>query len=146
MFSATASSKVEPLDSCSWNDDAPMTPKLFNDSPPSSPRTPLLSGDVVKPSNSFTALKLGYPFKGSLKKSQQRAYVPPSFEGNESMKASYDGATGSDTVRLEKKRSIKWLDNHGKELTEVKEFEPSECEDSDDEQGYFSDSCACAIQ
>lgn len=123
MFSVVASSKVEPLDPVSWKDDVPMTPNSLTDSPPSSPRTPLLHGDVGKPLNGFSALKLGYPFKGSLKKSPQTAFVAPSFQDNESMKANVHDVEGPDPIQPEK-RSIKWLDNHGKELIEVKEFEP----------------------
>lgn len=44
------------------------------------------------------------------------------------------------------KRSIQWLDNHGKELTEVREFEPSGSEDSDDEREDLLSSCSCVIQ
>lgn len=141
MFPVVASSKVEALDPVSRKDDVPMTPNLLTDSP----ITPLLHGDVVKPLNGFSALKLGHPFKGSLKKSRQTAFVAPSFQDNESMKASVHDVEGPDPIQPEK-RSIKWLDNHGKELIEVKEFEPSECEDSDDEQEYLFGSCTCVIQ
>ncbi|KAL5198152.1 hypothetical protein ABZP36_001664, partial [Zizania latifolia] len=41
------------------------------------------------------------------------------------------------------KGNVKWMDFLGKDLTEVKEFEPSESGDSDDED---SDTCICVIQ
>uniref|UniRef100_A0A0E0D856 Uncharacterized protein n=1 Tax=Oryza meridionalis TaxID=40149 RepID=A0A0E0D856_9ORYZ len=42
------------------------------------------------------------------------------------------------------KGNVKWLDLLGKDLTEVKEFEPSESGDSMDEDDIAE--CACAIQ
>ncbi|KAG8100585.1 hypothetical protein GUJ93_ZPchr0013g36424 [Zizania palustris] len=41
------------------------------------------------------------------------------------------------------KGNVKWMDFLGKDLTEVKEFEPSESGDSDDEDG---NACICVIQ
>ncbi|KAI5069246.1 hypothetical protein GOP47_0015547 [Adiantum capillus-veneris] len=128
-----------------WEYDSPiMTPNLSKDSPPSSPKTPLLSGDV-KPLNGFSCLKLGYPFKGSLKRlPPQRPYVSPSSEEECLITVDYNDVAELDSNRTEK-RSIKWLDNFGKELIQVKEFEASDCEDSDEEEHLFA-SCTCAIQ
>ncbi|ERN03896.1 hypothetical protein AMTRI_Chr05g64920 [Amborella trichopoda] len=45
------------------------------------------------------------------------------------------------------KRKVQWTDTFGKELTEIKEFEPSEAGASDDESdGEGRHGCACAIQ
>ncbi|KAF0897445.1 hypothetical protein E2562_037345 [Oryza meyeriana var. granulata] len=41
------------------------------------------------------------------------------------------------------KGNVKWMDLLGKDLTQVKEFEPSEFGDSDDEDG---NACICVIQ
>ncbi|XP_062188194.1 uncharacterized protein LOC133891490 [Phragmites australis] len=41
------------------------------------------------------------------------------------------------------KGNVKWMDLLGKDLTHVKEFEPSESGDSDDEDGNV---CTCVIQ
>uniref|UniRef100_A0A0E0HX79 Uncharacterized protein n=2 Tax=Oryza TaxID=4527 RepID=A0A0E0HX79_ORYNI len=41
------------------------------------------------------------------------------------------------------KGNVKWMDLLGKDLTQVKEFEPSESGDSDDEDG---NTCICVIQ
>ncbi|XP_062212667.1 uncharacterized protein LOC133913513 [Phragmites australis] len=43
------------------------------------------------------------------------------------------------------KGNVKWLDLLGKDLTAVKEFEPSECGDSLDDGDDIS-TCACVIQ
>lgn len=106
---------------------------------------PFSSGSTLSPLNGLTALKLGPPLKGNLKRSQQRTYIPPSFEDNKTMKTSKDDIAELDAGCLEK-RSIKWLDDHGKELIEVKEFEPSDGEDSDDEHEDLFASCTCVIQ
>ncbi|VAI37967.1 unnamed protein product [Triticum turgidum subsp. durum] len=42
------------------------------------------------------------------------------------------------------KGNVKWLDLLGKDLTEVKEFEPSESGDSMDDEGIST--CVCVIQ
>lgn len=48
----------------------------------------------------------------------------------------------------ERGTKVQWLDNYGKDLTEVFEFEPSsdsdDSEDSDDEDS--SQACTCVIQ
>ncbi|KAL6647907.1 hypothetical protein ACP70R_015344 [Stipagrostis hirtigluma subsp. patula] len=41
------------------------------------------------------------------------------------------------------KANVRWMDMLGKDLTQVKEFEPSESGDSDDEDG---NTCTCVIQ
>ncbi|XP_010257683.1 PREDICTED: uncharacterized protein LOC104597680 isoform X1 [Nelumbo nucifera] len=43
------------------------------------------------------------------------------------------------------KAKVKWVDFFGKELLEIKEFEPSESGDSDDE-GNGTRGCVCVIQ
>ncbi|KAL5209640.1 hypothetical protein ABZP36_005263 [Zizania latifolia] len=40
------------------------------------------------------------------------------------------------------KRRVQWKDRHGKKLAEVKEFQPSDTSDSDDE---YLDTCICTI-
>uniref|UniRef100_A0ACD5TUB6 Uncharacterized protein n=1 Tax=Avena sativa TaxID=4498 RepID=A0ACD5TUB6_AVESA len=40
------------------------------------------------------------------------------------------------------KRRVQWKDTHGKKLTEVLEFQPSDSSDSDDE---YLDTCICSI-
>ncbi|XP_062216839.1 uncharacterized protein LOC133916952 [Phragmites australis] len=40
------------------------------------------------------------------------------------------------------KRCVQWKDRHGKKLTEVLEFQPSDSSDSDDE---YLDTCMCSI-
>ncbi|KAL6659986.1 hypothetical protein ACP70R_002108 [Stipagrostis hirtigluma subsp. patula] len=40
------------------------------------------------------------------------------------------------------KRRVQWKDRHGKKLTEVLEFQPSDSSDSDDE---YLDTCICSI-
>lgn len=42
------------------------------------------------------------------------------------------------------KGNVKWRDLLGKDLTQVKEFEPSESGDSDDDE--YAGTCACTIQ
>lgn len=39
-------------------------------------------------------------------------------------------------------RRVQWKDRHGKKLTEVLEFQPSDSSDSDDE---YLDTCMCSI-
>ncbi|PAN51676.1 hypothetical protein GQ55_9G621700 [Panicum hallii var. hallii] len=39
-------------------------------------------------------------------------------------------------------RRVQWKDRHGKKLTEVLEFQPSDSSDSDDE---YMDTCICSI-
>ncbi|BAH91983.1 Os03g0138400 [Oryza sativa Japonica Group] len=40
------------------------------------------------------------------------------------------------------KRRVQWKDRHGKKLIEVREFQPSDTDDSDDE---YLDTCICSI-
>uniref|UniRef100_A0A0A9FXA4 Uncharacterized protein n=1 Tax=Arundo donax TaxID=35708 RepID=A0A0A9FXA4_ARUDO len=40
------------------------------------------------------------------------------------------------------KRRVQWKDRHGKKLTEVLEFQPSDSSDSDDE---YLETCICSI-
>ncbi|TVU44607.1 hypothetical protein EJB05_04052 [Eragrostis curvula] len=59
-------------------------------------------------------------------------------------KSSLKKITGGDS-KCPAKGNVQWLDLLGKDLTEVKEFEPSECEDSlDDGDGIAA--CVCVIQ
>eukprot|EP00249_Psilotum_nudum_P017641 c26424_g1_i1 orf=403-798(-) len=50
-------------------------------------------------------------------------------------------------VALNEPRSVQWIDEHGKELIEVREFEPSELGDSDDDNDEeLWPACTCVIQ
>ncbi|XP_024538245.1 uncharacterized protein LOC9639096 [Selaginella moellendorffii] len=45
------------------------------------------------------------------------------------------------------KRKITWVDDHGVDIAQIKEFEPSDSEDSDEEGDDESpQSCSCVIQ
>ncbi|KAL6880621.1 hypothetical protein ACP4OV_012186 [Aristida adscensionis] len=58
-------------------------------------------------------------------------------------KSSLRRADCVDSSRNVVKGNVKWMDMLGKDLTQVKEFEPSESGDSDDEDG---NACTCVIQ
>lgn len=78
---------------------------------------------------------------------EQREYRPPCFEDGVNVKMEDESAaTELNAAGCRERRSIQWLDNHGKELTEVREFEPSESEDSDDDHEDLLTSCTCVIQ
>ncbi|WOL08140.1 hypothetical protein Cni_G16892 [Canna indica] len=49
------------------------------------------------------------------------------------------------TVEISKRRTVQWTDACGKELVEIKEFEVSEDELSDDDFGHDGDKCHCVI-
>lgn len=53
-------------------------------------------------------------------------------------------ANCEDSSKIAAKGNVKWRDLLGKDLTQVKEFEPSESGDSDDEE--YTGACACIIQ
>lgn len=55
-----------------------------------------------------------------------------------------DGAA-PDAAEDTPKRGVSWQDFHGKELTQVREFEPSEQSDTDDEEGGRSKGCCCVV-
>ncbi|KAH7430540.1 hypothetical protein KP509_08G003200 [Ceratopteris richardii] len=145
MFPATASPKVEPVDDHRWDGAShiPMMPTL-DDGKPVSLNTPLLSADTGKPLNSRTDLKSGNPLKSSLK-GIQKNIVPSlhSTEGNERM-ATLRHHVAEPRTKSSERRSIKWSDDFGKELFEIKEFEKSDSEDSDEES--TTTSCSCIIQ
>ncbi|XP_042516180.1 uncharacterized protein LOC122090609 [Macadamia integrifolia] len=72
-----------------------------------------------------------------------------SFNGNQVEnfpKSSLKKPSSESGVKKEvEKARVQWIDFLGKELVEIKEFEPSESEDSDDEgQGHRG--CVCVIQ
>ncbi|CAD6221010.1 unnamed protein product [Miscanthus lutarioriparius] len=50
-------------------------------------------------------------------------------------------ANCEDSSKIVAKGNVKWRDSLGKDLTQVKEFEPSESGDSDDEE--YTGACAC---
>lgn len=58
------------------------------------------------------------------------------------------GCEESGQVEGERETKVQWLDNYGKDLTQVFEYEPSsdsdDSEDSDDEDS--SQACTCVIQ
>lgn len=43
------------------------------------------------------------------------------------------------------KRGVSWQDFHGKDLTQVREFEPSEQSDTDDEGVERKPGCCCVV-
>ncbi|CAM0870609.1 unnamed protein product [Alopecurus aequalis] len=53
-----------------------------------------------------------------------------------------DGGTARKGQPKPPKRRVQWKDKHGKKLTEVLEFEPSDSSDSDDE---YLDTCICSV-
>ncbi|XP_038725989.1 uncharacterized protein LOC120017022 [Tripterygium wilfordii] len=56
------------------------------------------------------------------------------------------GEKGNDIPGHTERRKVKWTDACGSELVEIREFEPSEAEDSDDEfENGNERSCSCAI-
>ncbi|KAH7430539.1 hypothetical protein KP509_08G003200 [Ceratopteris richardii] len=118
MFPATASPKVEPVDDHRWDGAShiPMMPTLDD----------------------------GNPLKSSLK-GIQKNIVPSlhSTEGNERM-ATLRHHVAEPRTKSSERRSIKWSDDFGKELFEIKEFEKSDSEDSDEES--TTTSCSCIIQ
>lgn len=59
-------------------------------------------------------------------------------------KSNLKKANCGDDVVIAPKGNVKWLDLLGKDLTEVKEFEPSESGDSMDDEGIST--CVCVIQ
>lgn len=100
-------------------------------------------GTVTSLNNEVTAVKLGPPLKSSLKKPPSRCF---SAQDNVKAKSERSKENLVDSSVCFEKRSITWVDTHGEQLTQVKEFEPSDSEDSDTEQEYGLASCACAIQ
>ncbi|KAK3204866.1 hypothetical protein Dsin_018912 [Dipteronia sinensis] len=50
----------------------------------------------------------------------------------------------SDSKQSQKKKKVQWMDLLGKELVEIREFESSETEDTDNDS-EFSKGCACTI-
>ncbi|KAF4372795.1 uncharacterized protein LOC115708701 [Cannabis sativa] len=79
--------------------------------------------------------------KSSLKKSSNTTSVSVE-TGNDSVRLS---EAGSDIPGTER-RKVQWTDTCGSELAEIKEFEPSEVDLSDDEYDNGTErSCSCAI-
>lgn len=112
--------------------------------PPPTPRDAFLKEDAAEPQNGFTTVKLGPPLKSNMKlPRQRRKYSPPSFQDEDNTKMEDAGELNA---VCQERRSIRWLDNHGKELVEVREFEPSDSEDSDDAHEDLLTSCSCVIQ
>lgn len=82
-----------------------------------------------------------FPFKSSLKKPFNS--IPVSGGDNECEPL---GETCSDIPGCTERRKVQWTDACGRELVEIKEFEPSEVGESDDEFNNGSErSCSCAI-
>eukprot|EP00250_Pteridium_aquilinum_P021211 c25056_g3_i1 orf=454-795(-) len=107
--------------------------------PPPPPRDAFMENNTAAPpSIDLTVVKLGPPLKSNLKRSRSSRTQDGVNTRNKdnSLPASV----------CPEKKSIQWLDNHGKQLTQVKEFEPSDSEDSDTEYEYGLASCTCAIQ
>ncbi|XP_022990463.1 uncharacterized protein LOC111487315 [Cucurbita maxima] len=79
--------------------------------------------------------------KSSLKKASDATVVSVgNADGNEAL-----GVKGScDSSRVER-RKVQWIDTCGSELAEVKEFEPSEINVSDDENDIGKRRCLCSI-
>ncbi|KAK2641540.1 hypothetical protein Ddye_023303 [Dipteronia dyeriana] len=50
----------------------------------------------------------------------------------------------SDSEQSQKKKKVQWMDLLGKELVEIREFESSETEDTDNDS-EFSNRCVCTI-
>lgn len=119
-----------------------MTPMVSEALPPLPPRDAFLADGASEPLNDLPIVKLGPPLKSNLKWPRNRTCTLQDAVNTKS-ENDKDNATAADCPE---KRSIKWLDNHGKQLIQVKEFEPSDSEDSDNEHEDLFASCTCTIQ
>lgn len=121
-----------------------MTPMVSEAAPPPPPRDAFMEDNTTVPlHNDLVVVKLGPPLKSNLKRSHNCMFAA---KDGAIIKSEKDNDNSLAAPMCSEKRSIKWLDNHGKQLTQVKEFEPSDSEDSDIEHDYGLASCACAIQ
>lgn len=59
------------------------------------------------------------------------------------LKSSLKQQTGLDVGEVSRRRSVQWIDKLGKELADLREFEPS---DVGDEELDTLQSCSCVIQ
>ncbi|MCO5593055.1 hypothetical protein L7F22_047060 [Adiantum nelumboides] len=115
--------KVEPVHPTSWQRDASVTPVVPEAAPPPPPRDAFMEDDTVSlPTNEVTAVKLGPPLKSSLKRPPSRCFSAQD-GANVKCDRKKENSVVDGPILLEK-RSITWVDTHGKQLTEVKEFEP----------------------
>ncbi|KAI4346539.1 hypothetical protein L6164_007428 [Bauhinia variegata] len=81
--------------------------------------------------------------KSSLKKPTNNKPVPVEVSNNENEAL---GGNGNDARIQTERRKVQWTDTCGSELTEIREFEPSEDDGSDDEFDNGNDRiCSCAI-
>eukprot|EP00250_Pteridium_aquilinum_P005356 c15464_g1_i1 orf=1347-1670(+) len=98
--------------------------------PPTVPRAAFLKEESV---DSFkgctTILEVGITLKSSLKQHRYAGVL--------------DSQTGLDVGEVSRRRSVQWIDKLGKELADLREFEPS---DMGDEELDPLQACACAIQ
>ncbi|XP_022953140.1 uncharacterized protein LOC111455621 isoform X2 [Cucurbita moschata] len=79
--------------------------------------------------------------KSSLKKAPDATVVSVgNADGNEAL-----GGKGSCDSSHVERRKVQWIDTCGSELAEVKEFEPSEINVSDDENDFGKRRCLCSI-
>ncbi|XP_023535450.1 uncharacterized protein LOC111796883 [Cucurbita pepo subsp. pepo] len=79
--------------------------------------------------------------KSSLKKASDATVVSVgNADGNEAL-----GGKGSCDSSHVERRKVQWIDTCGSELAEVKEFEPSEINVSDDENDIGKRRCLCSI-
>lgn len=104
-------------------------------------RQALQKEDSAELLNGFTAMELGLPLKSNLKSPRHRRYTPPICY-DDGADAKMDDTSAASELNCHERKSIQWLDSLGKELIEVREFEASDSEDSDDDLS----SCACVIQ
>mgnify|MGYP007059637921 FL=1 len=87
--------------------------------PPTPPQEPFHPFEASKPCNDSSIVKIGVPLKSNLKCPSVKTGVV-----EDSTKLTNDEDFQTANAQFIERRSIKWMDNHGKTLTEVKEFDP----------------------
>ncbi|KAL3695206.1 hypothetical protein R1sor_009282 [Riccia sorocarpa] len=149
--------------------EVPMVSSAAMPLPPPLPVTAFMDcNETVQPSNGHSTgavpvqPQLKLPLKSNLRRHSMFAVGSPQHQpalrhsrsqGSSDQNGSEtDGANGQGNAPAGQPQrqtsKVRWTDSHGKDLTEVWEFEPSEAGDSDDEDtdSDSSQACTCVIQ
>ncbi|KAL2632417.1 hypothetical protein R1flu_017103 [Riccia fluitans] len=147
--------------------ETPMVSSAAMPLPPPVPVTAFMDAadETVQPSNGHSTgpvpvqPQVKLPVKSNLRRHSMFAVGSPQHQPlrHSRSQGPSDQNNGSETdgngpvgVRSPQRQTskVRWTDRHGKDLTEVWEFEPSETGDSDDEDtdSDSSQACTCVIQ
>eukprot|EP00249_Psilotum_nudum_P005083 c18558_g2_i1 orf=738-1115(-) len=125
-----------------------MAPSASLSIPRSVPRTEFVGQETLHLAKRHTSLKVGLPLKSNLKNPRLSEMCGQGLEPVRNGKAGVPNAVGEsmNDVTIDT-RSVQWIDKHGKELIEVREFVPSDSDGSDNgNEGEPLHACTCVVQ